>query len=131
MRSVLVLLASILIAGSAHAQDPRVLDAFEDLSPWTADASTDVSSAVVPVDGREGRAMRLSYDFNGRSGYAFAARAIDLDVPENFEISFWARGDMRPNTLEIKFVDATGRNVHWRRIENFQAPSEWTSYNFV
>jgi hypothetical protein len=128
MRSVLVLLASILIAGSAHAQDPRVLDAFEDLSPWTADASTDVSSAVAPVDGREGRAMRLGYDFNGRSGYAFAARAIDLDVPENFEISFWARGDMRPNTLEIKFVDATGRNVHWRRIENFQAPSEWTRF---
>lgn len=128
MRSVLVLLASTLIAGSAHAQDPRVLDAFEDLSPWTADASTDVSSAVAPVDGREGRAMRLGYDFNGRSGYAFAARAIDLDVPENFEISFWARGDMRPNTLEIKFVDATGRNVHWRRIENFQAPSEWTRF---
>jgi hypothetical protein len=128
MRLFLALLASVLLASPAVAQQPRVLDAFEDLSPWTADASTDVSSAVSPVDGQTGRAMRLTYDFNGRSGYAFAARAIDLDVPENFEISFWARGDMQPNTLEIKFTDASGRNVHWRRVENFQAPSEWTRF---
>ncbi|HEV7226975.1 discoidin domain-containing protein [Brevundimonas sp.] len=128
MRVLPGVLAAFVLTSPALAQDSRVLDAFEDLSPWAADASTDVSSDIAPVDGREGRAMRLSYDFNGRSGYAFAARAIDLDVPENFEISFWARGDMRPNTLEIKFVDATGRNVHWRRIENFQAPAEWTRF---
>ncbi|MBX9575280.1 MAG: discoidin domain-containing protein [Caulobacteraceae bacterium] len=128
MRVLLGVLAAFVLTSPVLGQEPRVLDAFEDLSPWAADASTDVSSDIAPVDGREGRAMRLSYDFNGRSGYAFAARPIDLNVPENFEISFWARGDMRPNTLEIKFVDATGRNVHWRRIENFQAPSEWTRF---
>ncbi|HEV2083207.1 MAG TPA: discoidin domain-containing protein [Brevundimonas sp.] len=128
MRVLPGVVAALLIATPAAAQETRILDAFEELSPWTADASTDVSSVVAPVDGRVGRAMRLTYDFNGRSGYAFAARAVDLDVPENFEISFWARGDMRPNTLEIKFADASGRNVHWRRIENFVAPSEWTRF---
>lgn len=128
MRLILTLLAAALLATPAAAQTARVLDAFEDLSPWMADASTDVSSAVAPVEGHAGRAMRLSYDFNGRSGYAFAARAIDLKTPDNFEISFWARGDMRPNTLEIKFTDASGRNVHWRRVENFQAPPEWTRF---
>ncbi|MGV8929561.1 MAG: discoidin domain-containing protein [Brevundimonas sp.] len=116
------------MATGAHAQAARALDPFETLTPWAADASTDVSSAISAVDGHDGRAMRLTYDFNGRSGYAFAARAIDLDVPENYEISFWLRGEMRPNTLEIKFVDASGDNVHWRQIRGFQATPEWARY---
>ncbi|MDO9588455.1 MAG: discoidin domain-containing protein, partial [Brevundimonas sp.] len=121
-------IAALSLATPAHAQSTRVLDPFETLTPWTADASTDVSSTLSAVDGRDGRAMRLSYDFNGRSGYAFAARAIDLDVPDNYEISFWLRGEMRPNTLEIKFVDGSGDNVHWRQIRGFRANAEWTRY---
>ncbi len=117
-----------LLATAAQAQSTRVLDPFESLTPWAADASTDVSSAISAVDGHDGRAMRLTYDFNGRSGYAFAARAIDLDVPDNYEISFWLRGEMAPNTLEIKFVDASGDNVHWRQIRGFQATPGWTRY---
>ncbi|TPW06311.1 MAG: coagulation factor 5/8 type domain-containing protein [bacterium] len=121
-------MVALAFAGAAHAQSARVLDPFESLTPWTADASTDVSSAISAVDGHDGRAMRLTWDFNGRSGYAFAARAIDLDVPDNYEISFWLRGEMAPNTLEIKFVDASGDNVHWRQIRGFQASPDWTRY---
>lgn len=129
MRGLLVVIAVALgLTSAAHAQSPRVLDPFETLTPWAADASTDVSSTISAVEGHDGRAMRLSYDFNGRSGYAFAARAIDLDVPDNYEISFWLRGEMAPNTLEIKFVDASGDNVHWRQIRGFQATPEWTRY---
>lgn len=123
------LLILLLLAAPARAQEARVLDGFEDLTPWTADASTDVSSRVSAVEGHDGRAMRLAYDFNGRSGYAFAARALDLVVPDNYEISFWMRGEMSaPNTLEIKFVDASGENVHWRRVERFQVTGEWTRH---
>ena len=128
VRSLLACVVALVLPSAAHAQTPRVLDPFETLTPWTADASTDVSSTITAVDGHDGRAMRLTYDFNGRSGYAFAARALDLDVPENYEISFWLRGEMRPNTLEIKFVDASGDNVHWRQIRGFQATPEWTRY---
>ena len=129
MRGLLVVIAVALgLTSPAHAQSARALDPFETLTPWTADASTDVSSAISAVDGHDGRAMRLTYDFNGRSGYAFAARALDLDVPANYEISFWLRGEMRPNTLEIKFADASGDNVHWRQIRSLQATPEWTRY---
>ncbi len=128
MRLFALILAVLGLALPAHAQTPRVLDPFETLAPWAADASTDVSSAISAVDGHDGRAMRMTYDFNGRSGYAFAARAIDLDVPDNYEISFWLRGEMAPNTLEIKFVDASGDNVHWRQIRGFQATPTWTRY---
>lgn len=128
VRLLLACVAALGLASAAHAQSTRVLDPFETLTPWAADASTDVSSAISAVDGHDGRAMRLTWDFNGRSGYAFAARAIDLDVPDNYEISFWLRGEMQPNTLEIKFVDASGDNVHWRQIRGFQATPDWTRY---
>ncbi|HYC69055.1 discoidin domain-containing protein [Brevundimonas sp.] len=119
---------ALIWAAPVEAQTARVLDPFETLTPWSADASTDVSSAISSVPGRDGKAMRLDYDFNGVSGYAFAARAIDLEVPDNYEISFWLRGEMAPNTLEIKFVDGSGDNVHWRQIRGFKANLEWTRY---
>jgi hypothetical protein len=129
MRPFLIAAAfALALALPAHAQAPRALDTFETLTPWKADASTDVSSAISAVDGHQGRAMRLDYDFNGRSGYAFAARTLDLTVPDNYEISFWARGEMLPNTLEIKFTDASGENVHWRQVRAFQAANGWTRY---
>lgn len=105
------------------------LDDFADLSPWSADASTDVSSAISPVAGPDGLpAMRLTYDFNGRSGYAFAARAIPLTVPENYEIRFRVRGQGPSNTFEIKFADASAENVHWRQVTRYVFPDGWTEF---
>lgn len=124
---LLIVLFALLLATPAAAQT-RVLDAFEDLAPWTADASTDVDSAVTAVAGHDGEAMRLTYDFNGRSGYAFAARALPLTVPDNYEIAFWVRGQGPTNTLEIKLVDASGENVHWRRVPGWTAPNGWTLF---
>lgn len=121
-------LIPLLLAFPVAAQEARVLDGFETLTPWTADASTDVSSAISAVDGHDGRAMRLTYDFNGKSGYAFAARALPLRIPDNWEISFWIRGQGPSNTLEIKFVDASGDNVHWRQVRDFTAPDGWTRF---
>lgn len=125
---LLTLAFASLLALPASAQEARVLDGFETLTPWTADASTDVSAAISAVEGHDGRAMRLTYDFNGKSGYAFAARALPLRIPDNWEISFWIRGQGPSNTLEIKFVDASGDNVHWRQVRGFTAPDGWTRF---
>ena len=122
------LIFATLLAVPVQAQEARVLDGFETLTPWTADASTDVSSAISAVEGHDGWAMRLTYDFNGKSGYAFAARALRLRIPDNWEISFWIRGQGPSNTLEIKFVDASGDNVHWRQVRGFTAPDGWTRF---
>jgi len=118
----------VVIAEPPAEPGPVVLDAFEDLTPWTADASTDVSSAIAAVPGQAGQAMRLTYDFNGRSGYAFASRALTFAAPANYEISFWVRGETLPNTFEVKFTDAAGENVHWRQIRRWDAPDGWTLF---
>lgn len=128
MRLFLGLLAALLIAAPAQAQSNRTLDTFEDLTPWTADASTDVTSTISSVPGHRGDAMRLDYDFNGRSGYAFAARELSFQAPENYEIRFWVRGEGPTNTFEVKFTDASVENVHWRQVTRYDFPGGWTQF---
>src|SRR5690606_21350736 len=120
---LLIALFVLILPGAALAQE-TVLDDFEDVSPWRADASTDVSAQVSQVEGLQGRALRLDYDFGEVSGYAFAARPLIIDPPENYEISFWVRGTGPANTFEVKFTDASADNVHWRQTTRWEAPGE-------
>ena len=78
--------------------------------------------------GRRGHALRLDYDFNGRSGYAFAARTLSFETPENYEIRFWVRGEGPSNTFEVKFTDASAENVHWRQTTRYAFPNGWTQF---
>ncbi len=128
MRVLAGLIAAFLFAAPAQAQSSRTLDAFEDLAPWTADASTDVSSVLSAVSAHRGEAMRLDYDFNGRSGYAFAARDLSFDAPGNYEITFRVRGEGPTNTFEVKFTDASGENVHWHQTTRYDFPDGWTLF---
>jgi len=119
----------VAVVASPATPAPVVLDDFEDLTPWKADASTDVSSAIGAVPGHDGgRAMRLDYDFNGKSGYAFAARALSFVAPANYEIRFWVRGAGPSNTFEVKFTDGTAENVHWRQATRYVFPDGWTEF---
>ncbi|MBU1347768.1 MAG: discoidin domain-containing protein [Alphaproteobacteria bacterium] len=129
MRVFFGLIALILASSMpAHAQSSRTLDTFENLDAWSADASTDVSSTLSQVRGHRGKALRLDYDFNGRSGYAFASRALSFEAPENYEITFRVRGEGPPNTFEVKFTDASGENVHWRQTTRYDFPDGWTLF---
>ena len=69
----------------------RVLDNFKDLTPWVAQHTDDVSATLHSADGKVGKAVRLDFDFAGVNGYATAHRALPLDLPDNYEISFWLR----------------------------------------
>ena len=128
MRVFLGLIAAFVVVAPVQAQSTRTLDTFEDLAPWTADASTDVTSILSAVSGHRGKAMRIDYDFNGRSGYAFAARDLSFEAPENYEIRFWVRGEGPSNTFEVKLTDASGENVHWRQVTRYDFPGGWTEF---
>ena len=103
----------------------RVLDAFDDIAPWTAVASDGVKASVHPADGVGGRGLRLDFDLGGTAGYALARRALPLDVPPNYEIVFYLRGDAPANQFQVKLVDASGDNVWWINRPDFQFPREW------
>lgn len=129
MRRLLAGLAVALgLASAASAQDVRVLDSLDDLTPWTASASTDVTSTISATPGRENGALRLDYDFNGKAGYAVASRALPVDLPDNYELSFWVRGAGPTNTFEVKLTDASAENVWWKQTVRYDFPDGWTRF---
>ncbi|MFL6617163.1 MAG: coagulation factor 5/8 type domain-containing protein, partial [Povalibacter sp.] len=116
-------LTLLLIMTGATVEAPaqvRILDEFDDLSSWRSLASDGVSASLKSAPGVEqGSSMLLDFDFNRTAGYAAATRSLAVELPEDYEISFWMRANAGRNNLEIKFVDASGENVWWFRRANY------------
>ncbi|WP_224362921.1 discoidin domain-containing protein [Hyalangium versicolor] len=125
-RSVAATAALLLTAAAPDPLAPRVLDAFDDISPWRTAASDGVSVSKAPVPGAEGGALRMSFDLGPSAGYAFVRRDLPLELPENFELAFAVRGEAAPNNLEFKLTDATGENVWWHVRRDFRVGREWS-----
>ena len=100
-------LVAALMSTAIAVEPPRVLDDFSSVDAWQAQASDGVRSAASAADG----GLRLDFDFAGKGGYAFVRRAMPLDLPENYEISFYVRADAPVNHFEFKMTDASGDNV--------------------
>jgi hypothetical protein len=117
-------------APAIAAAPERILDNFDNLAQWTVQHSDDVSAALRAVDGKAGKALGLDFNFtdahgNPINGYATARRALPLDLPENFELSFWVRGEAPVNTFQFKLVDASGENVWWYNRPDFTFGHDW------
>ena len=131
IHALMILVAALALWGSprsayaAEAPAVRVLDAFDDIAPWRAGASDDVRASVHPAEGVSGRGLRLDFDLGGTAGYAVARRALPLDLPKDYEIVFYLRGDAPANTFQVKLVDASGENVWWVNRPDFQFPNAW------
>jgi hypothetical protein len=125
-----LLLAVLLLAALAPSALPAaaqtLLDDFEQLTAWSPRPSDGVSLQIAPDEGHRGRGMRLDVDFQGHAGYAIARRAVDLDLPANFQFTFSIRGQIPVNNLELKLIDASGENVWWLNRRDFIFPKDWT-----
>ena len=82
-------------------------------------------ASIHAAEGIDGRALRLDFDLAGTAGYALADRALPLDLPANYEISFYVRADAPVNNFQFKLIDAGGDNVWWFNRPNFEFPREW------
>lgn len=122
---MLCLPLTALAAQQAPQLDVRYLDEMENTADWKSLASDGVSASVHDAKGVEGKALVLEYDLNKTAGYAAATRALPVTLPEDYEISFWMRGEAGRNNFEMKFVDASGDNVWWFRRANFQVSGDW------
>jgi hypothetical protein len=110
-------------AADAHAS--HALDDFADLASWRSVASDGVSASIRAARGPHGPALRLDFDLAGTAGYAIARRALPVDLPDNYEISFYVRADAPVNDLQFKLIDASGDNVWWFSQRNFEYPRDW------
>jgi hypothetical protein len=75
------------------AQPPRLLDGFEGRALWRAGASDGVRASLRAVEGMEGQALCLDFDFAGVAGHASVRRALPIDFPPDYEFAFYVRGD--------------------------------------
>lgn len=114
--------ALLLVALSSHAQ-PRTLDDFEGIEPWSTFAPEGVRVEIANDEGT----LRIDYDFEQGGGFAIVRREVDVAVDANYAFDFRVRGQGPPNDLEFKLVDGTGDNVWWHNRRRFAPPAEWTT----
>ena len=117
--------AAPAVAIASAGPQAATADPFATLTGWQAAASDGVAARIEPVPDAPGGGLRLDYDFAQVSGYAYAARALPIDWPENYALTLRVRGDGGVNDLQIKFVDASGRNVWWYQRKDFRPAADW------
>jgi hypothetical protein len=126
LRWALLLLPMLAFAAEEVPQlQMRYLDEMENAAEWQSLASDGVDASVHNAKGVEGNALVLEYNLNNTAGYAVATRKLPVELPEDYEISFWMRGEAGRNHFEVKFVDASGDNVWWFRRPNFEVSGDW------
>ncbi|HEY5761563.1 MAG TPA: discoidin domain-containing protein [Steroidobacter sp.] len=123
--ALLLLPLVALAAEQAPQLQIRSLDEMENAGEWKSLASDGVDASVHNAKGVDGNALVLEYNLNKTAGYAAATRKLPVELPDDYEISFWMRGEAGRNSFEMKFVDASGDNVWWFRRANFQVTGDW------
>ncbi|HEY3348438.1 MAG TPA: coagulation factor 5/8 type domain-containing protein [Thermoanaerobaculia bacterium] len=114
-----------LLAGAAlglACSCARLAEGQANTKAWTPVAAAGVEVSLSPPDGP---GIRMAYDFHGGAGWAGVRRPAALEFPGDWTFSFRVRGAGTANTLEVKFLDATGENVWWARREGFAPSGEW------
>ncbi len=105
---------------------PQLLDGFESPAGWTTIASDAVTIDTSLAPGHSGKALRIDFDFEAGSGYCGIEKAFPRELPQNFQFSFYLKGEAPVNNLEFKIVDASGDNVWWEIRRNYEFPQNWT-----
>ncbi|MBK7378094.1 MAG: discoidin domain-containing protein [Ignavibacteriales bacterium] len=101
------------------------LDDFEVTKGWGIIKSDGVDLSISSDIGFHGNAVTFEYDFTKGTGYGGIQKFFSIDLPENFEFTFYVRAESPSNNFEIKFIDSTGNNVWWVNNRNYDFPNEW------
>ncbi len=123
-RIIAISLLLVLAVAAGNAQ-VRTLEYFESLNGWYYNLSDGVTMKLSSEAGVSGSAVRIDYDFTKGTGYGGIQKLFPIDLPENFEFTFWLKAESPSNNFEIKFIDSTGNNVWWVNNRNYSFPGEW------
>ncbi|HZW39400.1 MAG TPA: hypothetical protein VFF33_08890 [Ignavibacteriaceae bacterium] len=119
-----VLIISFLMFVASFAQE-KVLDDFESIDNWKIYKAEGVDVKVSSVKGFNGNAIKLDYNFVKGAGYGGIQKIIHLNLPENYQFSFWIKAESPDNNLEFKLIDKSGDNVWWINNRNYSFPKAW------
>ncbi len=103
----------------------RTLDEFEGKEGWTLNVSDGVTLGLSNDKGLTGNAIRLDYDFTKGTGFGGIQKLFPIDLPDNYEFTFYIKAESPSNNFEIKLIDSTGNNVWWVNNRSYNFPGEW------
>ena len=123
IKSILAVL--LVFSGTILKAQVKSLDEFETKAGWSFIKSDGVNLNLSTEKGLTGNAIRFDYDFTKGTGYGGIQKLFPIDLPDNYEFTFYLRAESPANNLEIKFIDSTGNNVWWVSNRNYDFPSAW------
>ena len=103
----------------------KSLGAFENKDGWSFIRSDGVNLKLSNDKGLTGNAIRFDYDFTKGTGYGGIQKLFKINLPDNYEFTFYVKAESPANNFEIKFIDSTGNNVWWVNNRNYDFPIEW------
>lgn len=103
----------------------KTLDDFETKDGWSFIRSDGVDLKLSNEKGLTDNAIRFDYDFTKGTGYGGIQKLFPIDLPDNYEFTFFVKAESPANNFEIKFIDSTGNNVWWVNNRNYNFPTEW------
>ncbi len=124
LRNIIISFLLVFSGTVIHAQI-KSLESFEDKNGWTFIKSDGVVLNLSNEKGVTGKAIRFDYNFTKGTGYGGIQKLFPIDLPENYEFTFYVKAESPANNFEIKFIDSTGNNVWWVSNRNYDFPGAW------
>jgi hypothetical protein len=120
-RVVIIALAVMGPAVAPAGETTHLIDDMSTIDAWTAAPADGVKLDLVCDDGT----LRMNYAFSG-GGWAIARREVDLELTDNWALTFLVGGHGQVQHLELKLIDETGENVYWHVRRDFTFPGQFT-----
>ena len=124
-KSFLLLVLTLILSNQINFAQLKTLDDFETINGWKDFKADAVDINISQDDCINSECIKFAYDFTKGTGYGGIQKFFPLELPENFEFTFYLKAESPSNNFEIKFIDSTGQNVWWVNNRNYDFPKEW------
>ena len=113
------------LSGAEVSDQGRLLDSFERLGAWTADASDGVKASARSTAGAEDTPCASISISDAPPATRSCVASYRSICQRTTRSSFLPAGNAPINNFEVKLADASGDNVWWFQRRDFVFPTEW------